>query len=143
MGPQASHFLFWYSQRTVVQHTKPLRIHAQAQHVFNTFQLDGDDQAMDFHCNLETNCLNEKLNHDMQGFEWAVHDVQKLRNFVEEVEPVVDNGERPARSDLTDFEILRQSPMIGDHKFKLEIGMIGPCFLISHAQEIYSSNPGR
>ncbi|KAF5321587.1 hypothetical protein D9619_000469 [Psilocybe cf. subviscida] len=56
------------------------------------------------------------------GFEWAVNDVQKLRNFVEDVEPVVlDNGERPARSDLSDFEILRQSPMIGDHKFKLEI----------------------
>lgn len=44
---------------------------------------------------------------------------------MEEVEPAaLDSGERPARSDLADFEILRQSPMIGDHKFKLEIGML-------------------
>ena len=48
-----------------------------------------------------------------QGFEWDVRDVHKLRDFVEGVEPQDDDG---------NFEILKQSPVLGDNKFKLEIG---------------------
>ncbi|KAG6910940.1 hypothetical protein DXG01_005994 [Tephrocybe rancida] len=47
------------------------------------------------------------------GFEWVVRDVHKLRDFVEGVDgPDIEN---------TEFEILKQSPMLGDNKFKLEI----------------------
>lgn len=48
-----------------------------------------------------------------QGFEWDVRDVHKLRDFVEGVEPQDDDN---------NFEILKQSPVLGDNKFKLEIG---------------------
>ncbi|KAF5387664.1 hypothetical protein D9615_000593 [Tricholomella constricta] len=47
------------------------------------------------------------------GFEWVVRDVHKLRDFVEGVDAT--ETENP------DFEILKQSPMLGDNKFKLEI----------------------
>ncbi|KAG6842028.1 hypothetical protein C0991_003554 [Blastosporella zonata] len=48
-----------------------------------------------------------------EGFEWVVRDVHKLRDLVEGVDvPDTEN---------TDFEILKQSPMLGDNKFKLEI----------------------
>ncbi|KAF8969501.1 hypothetical protein BDZ97DRAFT_1646873 [Flammula alnicola] len=56
------------------------------------------------------------------GFEWAVRDVHKLRNFVEGVEPtLLEEGTHPSGAEIGDFEILKQSPMLGDHKFKLEI----------------------
>ncbi|KAG6817842.1 hypothetical protein H0H87_001674 [Tephrocybe sp. NHM501043] len=48
------------------------------------------------------------------GFEWAVRDVHRLRDVVEGVgAPDTENS---------DFDILKQSPMLGDNKFKLEIG---------------------
>ncbi|PPQ65572.1 hypothetical protein CVT26_000521 [Gymnopilus dilepis] len=57
-----------------------------------------------------------------QGFEWAIRDVHKLRDFVEGIEPpVLGDGTRPPAATAADFEILNQSPFIGDHKFKLEI----------------------
>jgi hypothetical protein len=37
-----------------------------------------------------------------------------LRNFVE--------GEDATEEESSDFEILKQSPVLGDNKFKLEIG---------------------
>ncbi|KAF8076622.1 hypothetical protein FPV67DRAFT_1472097, partial [Lyophyllum atratum] len=46
------------------------------------------------------------------GFEWAVRDVHKLRDYVESIDAT--ETENP------EFEILKQSPMVGD-KFKLEI----------------------
>jgi hypothetical protein len=49
-----------------------------------------------------------------QGFEWSVRDVHKLRNCVE--------GEDSTEEESSDFEILKQSPVLGDNKFKLEIG---------------------
>lgn len=52
-----------------------------------------------------------------QGFEWDVRDVHKLRDFVEGVEPQDDD-----RAEHGNFEILKQSPVLGDNKFKLEIG---------------------
>lgn len=45
------------------------------------------------------------------GFEWLVRGVHKLRDLVEGTIEI----ENP------DFEILKQSPMLGDNKFKLEI----------------------
>ncbi|KAJ7129390.1 hypothetical protein C8R44DRAFT_615450 [Mycena epipterygia] len=54
------------------------------------------------------------------GFEWIVRDVHKLCAFVEGLEPDNTGDEQGAQAD--DFEILKHSPMIGDDKFKLEIG---------------------
>lgn len=56
----------------------------------------------------------------LQAFEWVVHDVGKLRDFVEGrgLDEAVDDG-----PDRDDFEFLRESPMLGDGKYKLEIGM--------------------
>jgi hypothetical protein len=58
----------------------------------------------------------------LQAFEWVVHDVGKLRDFVEGrgLDETVDGRGGPDRDD---FEILRESPMLGDGKYKLEIGM--------------------
>jgi hypothetical protein len=52
-----------------------------------------------------------------QGFEWDVRDVHKLRDFVEGMEPQDDD-----QAEHGNFEILKQSPVLGDNKFKLEIG---------------------
>ncbi|KAH9006742.1 hypothetical protein EDB86DRAFT_3112480 [Lactarius hatsudake] len=54
------------------------------------------------------------------AFEWVVHDVAKLRDFVE------DRGqdeipEGRVGPDRDGFEILKESPMLGDGKYKLEI----------------------
>lgn len=54
------------------------------------------------------------------GFEWAVRDVHKLRNFVEGL------GEEAIEEESSDFEILKQSPVLGDSKFKLEIACVQP-----------------
>jgi len=64
------------------------------------------------------------LFHSFQGFEWAIREVSKLRDFVEGVEPAVhEDGRKALVSEAGEFEILKQSPILGDHKFKLEIGM--------------------
>ncbi|KAF8913767.1 hypothetical protein CPB84DRAFT_1757474 [Gymnopilus junonius] len=56
------------------------------------------------------------------GFEWAVRNVHKLRDYVEGMEPAtLEDGTQPPAADSGDFEILSQSPVLGDHKFKLEI----------------------
>ncbi|KAG6880167.1 hypothetical protein C0992_004619 [Termitomyces sp. T32_za158] len=47
------------------------------------------------------------------GFEWIVHDVRRLRDFVENV-----GGQN---TENADFEVLKQSPILGDKEFKLEI----------------------
>jgi len=60
------------------------------------------------------------------AFEWVVQDVRKLRDFVEGRGPdeTADGRDGP---ELDDFEILRESPMLGDSKYKLEIGMLQFC----------------
>lgn len=64
-----------------------------------------------------------------QAFEWVVHNVAKLRDFVE------DNGqEETSEGDRDEFEILRESPMLGDGKYKLEIGTKQAAFLLSRSQ---------
>ncbi|KAF9534771.1 hypothetical protein CPB83DRAFT_842918 [Crepidotus variabilis] len=59
------------------------------------------------------------------GFEWAVRDVHKLRDFVEGVNSA-EEGSQLLISDHGDFEILKQSPVLGDSKFKLEIAPTVP-----------------
>ncbi|KAJ7068532.1 hypothetical protein C8F01DRAFT_613074 [Mycena amicta] len=51
------------------------------------------------------------------GFEWIVRDVHKLRDFVEGIAEPEDGSEL----EVDNFEILKQAPLIGDDKFKLEI----------------------
>lgn len=46
-------------------------------------------------------------------------DVHRLRDYVENPESA---GERGSAIQATDFDVLRESPMLGDGKFKLEIG---------------------
>ncbi|KAH9482784.1 hypothetical protein JR316_0004884 [Psilocybe cubensis] len=56
------------------------------------------------------------------GFEWAIRDIHKLRDFVEGITSApLEGGPHLLSADLGDFEILKQSPVLGDHKFKLEI----------------------
>ena len=69
-----------------------------------------------------------------QAFEWIVLDVSRLQQFVEGPSPS-DGAEKDT------FEILREGPILGDQKFKLEIGM----FPIKYVDQIidglcYSSN---
>ncbi|KAA1466508.1 hypothetical protein DENSPDRAFT_768178 [Dentipellis sp. KUC8613] len=58
------------------------------------------------------------------AFEWIVRDVQKLRDFVERTDFEGGSDDRLSGADAgrEDFEILKESPMLGDGKFKLEIG---------------------
>ena len=59
-----------------------------------------------------------------QAFEWVVPDVRKLRDFVEgrSSEDAVD-GRSGSDRDRDAFGVLRESPTLGDGKYKLEIGM--------------------
>ena len=59
-----------------------------------------------------------------QAFEWVVPDVRKLRDFVEGRSPedAVD-GRSGSDRDRDAFGVLRESPTLGDGKYKLEIGM--------------------
>ncbi|KAJ6539616.1 hypothetical protein B0H19DRAFT_1179835 [Mycena capillaripes] len=59
------------------------------------------------------------------GFEWVVRDVHKLRDYVEGVEPESTEDEGSATGP-DNFEILKQAPLIGDDKFKLEITCAAP-----------------
>lgn len=52
----------------------------------------------------------------IQAFEWIVRDVHRLRDHIE------FNGQGN-NSDASGFEVLKESPMLGDGKFKLEIGV--------------------
>lgn len=53
-----------------------------------------------------------------------VRDISRLKLFVEDDETTerVEGAQAPATHN-DDFEILRESPMMGDGKFKLEIGV--------------------
>lgn len=45
----------------------------------------------------------------------------------------VEEGGQPMLTDHGDFEILKHSPMLGDGKFKLEIGM--NLFFVTNSKE--------
>ncbi|KAF9054971.1 hypothetical protein BDZ89DRAFT_1055595 [Hymenopellis radicata] len=48
------------------------------------------------------------------GFEWVVRDVQRLRDYIEGCDTESENND-------DDFEVLKQSPTMGENKYKLEI----------------------
>ena len=71
-----------------------------------------------------------------QALEWVVHDVAKLRDFVE------DRGqdetlEGRVGPDRNAFDILKESPMLGDGKYKLEIGKSQTTCLLFRSQRDY------
>ncbi|KAF9006518.1 hypothetical protein BDQ17DRAFT_1351883 [Cyathus striatus] len=57
------------------------------------------------------------------GFEWVVRDVHKLRDYIEGTDPIDPEATETDIPDIeqTNFDILKQSPVLGDNKFKLEI----------------------
>ena len=57
-----------------------------------------------------------------QAFEWVVYDIRKLRDFVEGRSPE-DAADGRSGPDREEFGVLRESPTLGDGKYKLEIGM--------------------
>ena len=58
----------------------------------------------------------------VQAFEWVVRDVSRLRDHIEGVSAPVGEGDAPPEEiDDDEFEVLRESPELGDGKFKLEI----------------------
>lgn len=58
-----------------------------------------------------------------QAFEWIVKDVQKLKQFIEDSSATSGIPESSEGVTLDDFEVLKESPTLGDGKFKLEIGI--------------------
>ena len=74
----------------------------------------------------------------LQAFEWVIRDVSKLKEFVE-CREVLEGREGATAAQNDDFEILKESPLMGDGKFKLEIGMddvsqtFGPVQMVFHA----------
>lgn len=61
-------------------------------------------------------------NWSFAAFEWVVRDVERLTRVIEsETEIGDDQDETGSRDEDQDFEILKQSPLLGDGKFKLEI----------------------
>ncbi|SJL02149.1 uncharacterized protein ARMOST_05475 [Armillaria ostoyae] len=59
------------------------------------------------------------------GLEWVIRDIRKLRDYIEGTENAEPSENiNPEDSDLAepdDFEVLKESPVMGDNKFKLEI----------------------
>ncbi len=55
-----------------------------------------------------------------QAFEWVVRDVSKLRDYIENP-PLMAEGENAPEELDDEFDVLRESPELGDGKFKLEI----------------------
>ena len=74
---------------------------------------------MEFHCKSTTRSVGAAFTRQFQAFEWAVRNVHALRDFVEhgQIANPADGPEEP-------HEVLRESPMLGDGKFKLEIGAV-------------------
>ncbi|KAI0720293.1 hypothetical protein C8T65DRAFT_705891 [Cerioporus squamosus] len=59
---------------------------------------------------------------NFHAFEWVVRDVSRLKDHIEGTSASVGEGEAPPEEvDDDEFEVLRESPELGDGKFKLEI----------------------
>ncbi|THH30679.1 hypothetical protein EUX98_g3496 [Antrodiella citrinella] len=56
---------------------------------------------------------------DRQAFEWVVRDLQKLKDYVENTDAAPAEGSAPSEAPI--FDVLKESPTLGDGKFKLEI----------------------
>ncbi|KAM5535522.1 hypothetical protein V8D89_010859 [Ganoderma adspersum] len=54
------------------------------------------------------------------AFEWVVRDVSRLRDYIENP-PLMAEGENAPEELDDEFDVLRESPELGDGKFKLEI----------------------
>jgi hypothetical protein len=55
--------------------------------------------------------------------EWVVSDVERLSRFIEsDADLNGDDDQSSIKDDDQSFEVLSQSPLLGDGKFKLEIG---------------------
>ncbi|CCM04873.1 uncharacterized protein FIBRA_07066 [Fibroporia radiculosa] len=74
-----------------------------------------------YHANIQEDSNTRQWS--FTAFEWIVRDVHKLRDFVEGPDTVGTTGDFAQESipDTDEFEILKESPVIGDAKFKLEI----------------------
>jgi hypothetical protein len=62
---------------------------------------------------------------ERKAFEWVVRDVQRLKEFVETGPDATDtsSGDGEYSGDTGhSFDVFRDSPLLGDGKFKLEIG---------------------
>ena len=61
--------------------------------------------------------------------EWVVADVERLSRFIES-DTDLNGDDEPSsiKNDDQSFEILSQSPLLGDGKFKLEIGTLTACY---------------
>ena len=58
-----------------------------------------------------------------QALEWVVSDVERLSRFIEsDADLNGDDDQSSIKEDDQSFEVLSQSPLLGDGKFKLEIG---------------------
>ncbi len=59
-----------------------------------------------------------------QAFEWIIRDAQKLKDYVENTVPPVNSDAQVSDSEhaTNGFDILKESPTLGDGKFTLEIG---------------------
>ncbi len=68
-----------------------------------------------------------------QAFEWVVQNVAKLRDFVED-RSQDETSEGKVGPDREELEILRESPSIGDGKYKLEIGTSQATSLLFQSQ---------
>lgn len=60
------------------------------------------------------------MDHVTQAFEWVVRDVSRLRDYIENP-PLMAEGEHAPEELDDEFDVLRESPELGDGKFKLEI----------------------
>ncbi|TBU33177.1 hypothetical protein BD309DRAFT_857684 [Dichomitus squalens] len=57
---------------------------------------------------------------NFHAFEWVVRDVSRLRDYIENP-PLTAEGENGPEELDEEFDVLRESPELGDGKFKLEI----------------------
>lgn len=65
---------------------------------------------VDFHSEFAVASPSHPYLTSLKGFEWLVRDVDKLRDHIEGEESDIDQDEV--------FEILKESPMMGDNKVR-------------------------
>ncbi|KAJ3475752.1 hypothetical protein NLI96_g11631 [Meripilus lineatus] len=76
------------------------------------------------------------------AFEWIIRDVHKLKEYIESTDTSF-NSESPLAGSpsANDFDILKESPTLGDGKFKLEIAKTSPPSDASAPSDEPSNNP--
>ncbi|KAI0796913.1 hypothetical protein C8Q75DRAFT_790900 [Abortiporus biennis] len=55
------------------------------------------------------------------AFEWIVRDASRLKEYLENTPPPSEASSESQSQDTVEFEVLKESPTLGDGKFKLEI----------------------